>query len=342
VNMNRPCELSAVYPRLLLQSRLLPSEQLLAGSGLTEASLELSEFINWHPQAILFRNLAKTQTDPEWAALLGTRFGISTHGPLGFAALSAPHIDAAFQVIADYLPVRTTGISCEVKVSGDHLTATLIDHSGDQQVFGWICDMVLKILESLVSTLRGRPVDRRVTILLDRPRPRHFSKLTQAYNAKLVYSAGQNSIKIPAKWLRQPSPLHDESVYRANIDKCIDTMAQRAQSYSTAGAVRHLLKRHFDDCFHQMIAHGPPPTLKQVAEKLHLTSRTLIRRLHAESTSYKIILLELRRDYADSLLCDARLTVADVGELLGYREPANFGRAFKRWHGISPAAWRRR
>lgn len=274
--------------------------------------------------------------------MLGARFGISSHGPLGFAALSAPHLGAAFQVIADYLPVRTTSITCKLHLTDEHLTAELFDHTGDREAFGWVCDMVLKTFESLVSTMRGFPVDRRLIIYLDRPRPRRFKKLIEAFDGKLIFSAGRYALQVPADWLYQSSPLHDESVYRANIDKCIDFMARRAQTYSAAGAVRHLLQRHFDDCIHHKKENGPPPDLNQVAEKLHLTSRTLIRRLNAESTSYKAILLELRRDYASSLLCDARLTVADVGELLGYREPANFGRAFKRWHGLSPASWRRR
>ena len=70
--------------------------------------------------------------------------------------------------------------------------------------------------------------------------------------------------------------------------------------------------------------------------------RTLIRKLNAENTSYKAILTDLRRNFATELLRDARLTAAEVGMVLGYREPANFGRAFRRWYGESPAAWRRK
>ena len=86
----------------------------------------------------------------------------------------------------------------------------------------------------------------------------------------------------------------------------------------------------------------PPPTQEAIAAAMHLTTRTLIRRLKKEGSAYKEILEELRRDYAQTLLGNARLTVADISVLLGYREPANFGRAFRRWFGSSPAHWRRR
>jgi AraC-like DNA-binding protein len=74
---------------------------------------------------------------------------------------------------------------------------------------------------------------------------------------------------------------------------------------------------------------------------MHLTPRTLIRRLNEEQQSYKSILRDLRREYARALLANAALTVAEAGEILGYREPANFGRAFRAWYGTSPSAWRR-
>jgi len=73
-----------------------------------------------------------------------------------------------------------------------------------------------------------------------------------------------------------------------------------------------------------------------------MTPRTLIRRLKAQDTSYQRLLDEARLHCADALLADARLTVAEVAQRLGYSDPANFGRAFRNLTGMTPAAWRRR
>jgi AraC-like DNA-binding protein len=74
---------------------------------------------------------------------------------------------------------------------------------------------------------------------------------------------------------------------------------------------------------------------------LHITTRTLIRRLKRAETSYRTLLEEARMRCAAALLQQAHNTVADVGYRLGYSDPANFGRAFRRWTGTTPAAWRR-
>ena len=144
----------------------------------------------------------------------------------------------------------------------------------------------------------------------------------------------------PLAWRQLPSPLYDESVYRVNVIKCRELIAARELVGSTVEAVHNRLRNHFDG---QVLEREerPPPTLEQVAGEMHTTPRTLIRRLQREDASYKAILEDLRREYACRLLRDARLTAADVGVILGYAEAANFGRAFRRWTGESPAAWRR-
>jgi AraC-like DNA-binding protein len=72
-----------------------------------------------------------------------------------------------------------------------------------------------------------------------------------------------------------------------------------------------------------------------------MTPRTLIRRLKQRGTSYRALLDQARTGCAEQLLQRAHLTVADVGMRLGYSDPANFGRAFRKIKGVTPAAWRR-
>jgi AraC-like DNA-binding protein len=152
------------------------------------------------------------------------------------------------------------------------------------------------------------------------------------------FAAPRAALSLPATWLLLPSPLHDEAVYRSNLARCQDILAGRSHQMGTAQRVQMLLRSHFET---SRLQPAPPPTLEQLADHLHLTPRTLIRHLHQDGASYRDILEQLRQDCATELLRDARYTVADVADILGYREQANFGRAFRRWFGLSPSAWRR-
>jgi AraC-like DNA-binding protein len=77
-----------------------------------------------------------------------------------------------------------------------------------------------------------------------------------------------------------------------------------------------------------------------VAERLAMTVRTMHRRLAEADTSFRKIRDELLRERAEGLLRERRVPIAEVSYLLGYGEPSNFHRAFRRWTGLTPAAWR--
>lgn len=82
-------------------------------------------------------------------------------------------------------------------------------------------------------------------------------------------------------------------------------------------------------------------TLRQVAQRLHLSERSLQRRLDAEGTRFADLVDEVRRELALRYIADERLALGEVAYLLGFAEPSPFHRAFKRWTGTTPTAARR-
>ncbi len=82
------------------------------------------------------------------------------------------------------------------------------------------------------------------------------------------------------------------------------------------------------------------PTLERVAARLHMSARTLHRRLEDEGVTFRRVLADARRELAERHLSDSRLAVGEIAFLLGFSEPSAFRRAFKRWTGQQPAAFR--
>ena len=79
------------------------------------------------------------------------------------------------------------------------------------------------------------------------------------------------------------------------------------------------------------------PNCKVVAKKLHMSESTLHRRLVKEGTGYQYLLDQVRFILAKEYLGETTLPVSEIGFLLGYSNPANFRRSFKRWSGHSPS-----
>jgi AraC-like DNA-binding protein len=82
------------------------------------------------------------------------------------------------------------------------------------------------------------------------------------------------------------------------------------------------------------------PDIDTVATQLGLSSRTLQRRLDSEGTTFQGIVDRARRQLAERYLDDARLSLAEIGFLVGFADPSNFHRAFRRWTGMTPSVFR--
>ncbi|MCH7882780.1 MAG: helix-turn-helix transcriptional regulator, partial [Proteobacteria bacterium] len=90
----------------------------------------------------------------------------------------------------------------------------------------------------------------------------------------------------------------------------------------------------------EQAAWSKDASIDSVATRLHMTSRTLRRKLRAEDSGFQHVKDSLRRDQAINFLVTSRYPIAEVGRRVGFAEPAAFTRAFKQWTGVSPNRYR--
>ena len=79
-----------------------------------------------------------------------------------------------------------------------------------------------------------------------------------------------------------------------------------------------------------------------IGAQLHMSEATLRRRLDEEGTTYKAIVDELRRELAAQYVAEPRVAIGEIAFLLGFSTQSAFGRAFRRWNGVSPLEHRLR
>jgi len=85
---------------------------------------------------------------------------------------------------------------------------------------------------------------------------------------------------------------------------------------------------------------GRRPTIEDIADALHISSRTLQRRLQDEGSSFQRVLEEARHHLARHYLNNSVLELNEAAYLLGYEDGNSFVRAFRTWEGVPPARWR--
>ena len=106
------------------------------------------------------------------------------------------------------------------------------------------------------------------------------------------------------------------------------------------------LNRHetFHDRVRGMIIDGLADgtgTADAIAARLHMSRRTLLRKLEREGTTFKELADNTRRQFAMRYLEAGELDASEIATMLGFAQPSAFHRAFRRWTGTTPLAYRR-
>jgi AraC-like DNA-binding protein len=151
------------------------------------------------------------------------------------------------------------------------------------------------------------------------------------FRAPVRFNSAVNGVVLPRSLLDLPLVKSDPglcAVLERHVAALLEKMP-RTTSVSTH--VRQLVAQDLSSA---------TPSASAAARKLHMSRRTLQRSLRAEGTTFTDLVDDLRRDLAARYLREPAVAIAEVAFLLGFSEASAFHRAFKRWQGITPAAYR--
>ncbi len=267
---------------------------------------------------------------PGWHIDVAARMDVAHHGALGIAAITAPTLGAALNLLAKFGEIRGPYAWGEVRSARD--TAEIRYHEltdlGDLRHV-LMETMQLSGLQVIRHIMGG--ADPALALRLPAERRDAAGRLSGVFGGTFFFEGDQYLTTLPREWLARPCLLHDEAMHGVSVARCEELLQQVAQRSPLEVEVRGRL----------VAAGGRSPGLEVVADGFNISRRTLIRRLKREGTSYQRILDEVHRSLAHEYLASTRLGVADIGYRLGYQDPANFGRAFRRWYGMAPGEYRR-
>ncbi len=297
----------------------------------TGVALDASADITLGQQIRQIRNLNRL-SPAGWSLQVGALFDASTHGPVAFAAVSAPSLTESLAVLARYSHVRVPYFRFEVRRDARRFTLRVderVDLADDERVP--MLEMLLLAIQNLVERVYGLDM-REASFDFAYPSPPYADKYSAYFHGPVRFDAADTALSLPAGWLALKSPLADPVMYETSVRK-LDTLARGLD------ADDYLVTR-----VEQLVASSRDagPSLEAAARLLHVSGRTLVRRLQRAGTTYRELVDVQRRERAEALLREPHLDIAEISNALGYGDPANFGRACRRWFGAAPSEYRKR
>jgi AraC-like DNA-binding protein len=161
--------------------------------------------------------------------------------------------------------------------------------------------------------------------------PADTSAHRRLFRAPLRFGCERSELVIPRSSYDAPLLGADSALQSLVEAQVAGLLENLPRAEATTDRVRRLLGTELCD---------GEPTLERLAARLHMSARTLHRHLENEGTTFRRIVTELRRELAERHLRERKLGVGEIAFILGFSEASAFHRAFKRWTGQPPRAYR--
>jgi AraC-like DNA-binding protein len=321
-----------LFKQLMIElemARIKPEKLLakLRSQGVTPTNFSQSVFLGTEA-LVLLEVAAELTGDPSIAIRLGQRIGIESYGTFGFALMSCANQRESIALLERYGKVFFDPSWQSYEHNGGlWLRMNLPAGTVAQQQL--ITELCFSLLTSIGSSLQ-RGIGSDVEIQVTYPEPAYSASYDSALPATVHFNCEYNQVFLPAELLDTPIRTANPSEHVVFHQQCEEILQSLESVEKTTTAVRRLL----------MQSAGQFLNITQVADRLHVSERTLRRRLSSESTSFKIVLEEIKNLLAREYLAKTLLTVAEIAYLLNYEETGNFRRAFVRWNGETPIHYR--
>lgn len=310
-------------------ARGVAASDSLRGSDITPEMLEQPKTeISADQELMVVRNIVRAIGPLPGAGLdAGLRYHLSTYGIWGFALLTSPTYRSAADIAVRYLDLTYAFVRFRIEARGGDLALILDDSDIPEDVRQFLLERDFAAWSNAVRELGVLPV---AAVQFRFPRPAYGARFAELCGIEPRFGANENSILHRGTDVDAPLPQSDSTVARLCLEQCRQLLDARQIRNGVSGKVRDLLLRGSTEM----------PDIRAVATTLNVAPRSLRRHLEQEGTSFRELLDEVRLMLAEEMLGTGRIKLGEIALRLGYAEPASFTHAFKRWKGVSPAAYR--
>ncbi|MFC0219553.1 AraC family transcriptional regulator [Pseudochelatococcus lubricantis] len=192
-------------------------------------------------------------------------------------------------------------------------------------------EVMLMLLQGVASWLVGRRIPFcRAEFAF--PAPEYASEYANIYPAPVFFDYPRTAYYLELGYLDLPIRQSKSTLTTFLRNAPMDWIQVAVNEKRMTHRVRDILKTQL----------GFAATIESAAQGLHLSIRTLARRLEEEGTHFQAVKDALRRDVAIAQILNTNMSIASIGAMLGFDDPAAFNRAFRNWTGSPPGSYRRR
>ena len=324
-----------VYPRVVLLALLdlgYEEEQIFAGLDITADQLHDEKYrltIAQHERFIL--RALKLTGDPHLAIRLGQQPTKRQTNLALLAVANSGQISKALYLTARYFKMVTRVFSIRSFDRSERAVMEIDLHLEHDLVSYFAMSAFALFLDRFFrKALGGAHVVQRLELRV--AKPVGFDDVAERFPFEVVFGQQDTRLLFDDTLLDEPMEQADPQTVRLLMEMSERQLDEAEAEMSLVGAVKALLIEQI----------ASPPKLEAASRQLGLSSRSLRRRLAESGTSYQKLLDGVRARMARQLITETTTPISTIADELGFGNPSDFARAFKRWTGQTPSSLRAR
>ena len=277
--------------------------------------------------------------DDEFFGLDARRMKVGSFAMLCHALVSHATVGAALRQAVRGFGLFFDDIAVSLRVAGgtavlaiEHRTGAGRPGAADPDARRFAEETLLVMLLGLLCWLIGRRVPL-MRLEWAHPAPAHADEYRRMFSPLQRFDAPVTAAYVDARVLDGAVSVTAASLKAFLRDAPQSVFLKQVMVTGLSDRVRR-------QCRDALDRDDPAPTLAMLAQACGLSPATLHRRLEGEGAAWGQLKDEVRCDLALQLLAEGRLSVADIAARLGFNDASTFYRAFRKWTGSAPGAWR--
>ncbi|HTT97506.1 MAG TPA: AraC family transcriptional regulator [Rhizomicrobium sp.] len=313
-------------------SRGAPRGELLARAGIALADLaDQDNRIPFEKYVLLMRAGKALTGDPALALHYGAANDIAEVSVVGLIANASETMFEAFQQLSRFgrLVIEFDGGPDRFRTAQEDGGLWAVDNRQNPNDFPELTESTFARMVCGPRRFGVTQIAKRICVT--HPAPEYRDEYERIFEVPVTFGAKWNAMMIDERWMfhrLQPQPRYVFGVLSERADALIHDLEK---SKTMRGRVEALL---------MPVLHKGDASMETVAGKMGMSRQTLFRRLKEEGTTFEAVLDALRHRLALDYLGGRKVSVNETAYLVGFSDPAAFSRAFKRWTGSSPKAFR--
>jgi AraC-like DNA-binding protein len=277
---------------------------------------------------VMWRAIGEVSADPAIGLQLGTENKTERFHPMGLAALSTETFGSAIDQMARYKQLTCPEEILQEKdaeewsiqfrwLLADEVEPPVLNEC----CFAWVLSIARRGTGTRLSPLRVEFVQPRA----------HAKAIERHFGCPAVCGGPRNAIVFRTSDAQRPFVTRNAELLAMLAPQFEEELKQENGDENFVERVRIAIQQKLT---------GRRPSIDDIADALHISSRTLQRRLQDEGSGFQRVLDEARHQLARRYLNNSVLELNEAAYLLGYEDGNSFVRAFRTWEGVPPARWR--